>query len=108
MKKFTFKHRIVAAMPLITLTIYLFLGFQFDGMWGKGLLVFLLIPATPFLVGLKKFNLTFSTFILLSYVVLGIIFGSDWWHPGWLIFFLIPIVGILREGKKDSESTFKN
>lgn len=90
-----FKQRLAAAIPLIATFIYLILGFQF-GMWGKGVIVFLLIPLSPMILGLKKFIITLPTFIAIIYIVLGIIFGSDWWHPGWIIFLLIPIITILR------------
>ena len=106
MFKLSLKQRIATAMPLISLTIYLFVGFQF-GLWTKGLLIFLLIPLTPVILGLRKLHLTLSSAIVFIYIILGIIFGSSWWHPGWLIFFLIPIIQILT-GKREEKSTFKN
>jgi len=91
MYKFTWQKRVVAATPLISLLIFLILGF-FYNLWHPGWLVFLLIPIVPFLVGLKQIRFTFPFVVLLAYIIIGL---YGYWHPGWIIFLLIPIQNIL-------------
>lgn len=91
MFKYNWQRRVVAATPLIALLIYLFLGFVFD-LWHPGWLVFLLIPAVPFLVGLKQIRLTFPLLVFVAYIIIGFM---GYWHPGWIIFLLVPIQNVL-------------
>jgi hypothetical protein len=44
------------------------------------------------------FHLVFLLTVLVSYIIIG--FASGLWHPGWLIFFIIPIFYIVRKAKK--------
>jgi hypothetical protein len=43
-------------------------------------------------------NAGFILSIFIGYLLIGILFGL--WHPGWLIFFLIPVVYIIIKAKK--------
>lgn len=105
-----FRRRLIAATPLICLFIYLVIGFS-TGIWDKSVLIFLLIPIMPTLLGVKTIKVTFSLIVLVIYLVMGIVW--DLWHPGWVIFLLIPIYHILfgrrtlviriKKNKKDDE-----
>ncbi|MFY9421684.1 MAG: hypothetical protein WAP91_01585 [Bacilli bacterium] len=105
-----FRRRLIAATPLICLFIYLVIGFSTD-IWDKSVLIFLLIPIMPTLLGVKTIKVTFSLIVLVIYLVMGIVW--DLWHPGWVIFLLIPIYHILfgrrtlvirtKKNKKDDE-----
>lgn len=86
------RKRIVVATPLISLFLFLGIGFFWDK-WSIAWIVFLLIPIMPFLLGLKSLRLTFPTLVLFAYLVIGIVWGL--WHPGWIIFLLVPIYHIL-------------
>ncbi len=88
MFEYNWQKRVVAATPLISLFLFLYLGF-FHELWHPGWLVFFLIPLMPFMVGLKKIKITFSIVIFIIYIILGISF--EIWHPAWIIFLLIPI-----------------
>ena len=92
MFKIDWRKRLVAATPLISLLIYLLIG-NLTGIWDKSLLIFLLIPAMPTILGMKTIKITFSLIIIIIYVVIGVAF--DLWHPGWIIFLLVPIYYIL-------------
>ncbi len=106
MFEYNWQRRIVAATPLICVFVYLLLGFQWD-LWNQGLLVFLFVPIMPFMVGLKKFRVTFALLIFVIYIILGVSIGA--WHPGWIIFLLIPIYHILTmpSPKSKVEEFFK-
>ncbi len=45
-------------------------------------------------------HLGFIIGVILTYVAMGLLWGI--WHPGWLVFFLIPIVYIVRGSKRSS------
>lgn len=49
---------------------------------------------------LKKpfFHFGFILFIVIAYVTIGFVFNA--WHPGWLIFFIIPSFYIVRKAKR--------
>jgi len=99
MFQYNWQKRVVAAMPLIALVIYLFIGFQFN-LWHPGWVVFVLVPLTPFLVGLKQIRITFPLVVLVIYFILG---AFGFWHPGWLVFLLILIQNILFPPKSISK-----
>ena len=46
----------------------------------------------------ELFHLGFLLTVLVSYIIIG--FVSSLWHPGWLIFFIIPVFYIVRKAKK--------
>ena len=85
------KKKIVEATPIVSLIIYLLLGFCFE-IWHPSWLVFLLIPIMPFIVGFKKIKISFGLLICIIYFAVGIIWNL--WHPTWIIFLTIPIYHI--------------
>ncbi len=87
-----FKKRIIAVTPLLSLIIFLALGFYFD-LWNPGWMIFLLIPTMPFLLGVKKIRITYSVICIITYLIIG--FGFGGWHPAWIIFLTIPVFEIL-------------
>lgn len=97
MFEYNFQKRLVAATPFIALIIFFTMGFGFN-QWGPGALAFLLVPAMPFLVGLKKINVTFPLVVVIAYLIMG--FGFDLWHPGWVIFLTIPVYEILVPSRR--------
>lgn len=94
------RKKIVKATPMISLIIFLLLGFCF-GLWHPGWLVFLLIPFMPILLGFKKLSNIYPTIAVVIYLVLG--FGFHAWHPGWIIFLTIPVVEIFCSKENKTE-----
>lgn len=86
------RRRIIAATPIISLIIFLCMGFIFN-MWAYGALAFLLIPIVPLVLGEINLDAIFPIIVLGIYVGLGLGFG--WWHPAWIIFLTIPVYYIL-------------
>ena len=91
------KERILCATPLISLIIFLCMGF-IGNMWAWGCLAFLLVPLMPIILG--ELNPEYIFPIVVAGVYVGIGFGFNWWHPGWIIFLLIPVYYILFPAKK--------
>ncbi|MCF7923661.1 MAG: hypothetical protein K9L64_00990 [Candidatus Izimaplasma sp.] len=99
--------RIHQNMPMITIIIFLWLAFGFD-LAHPGWVVFFLIPLSDMIyrgrINARKLVSVVITFI---YILIGVlyprsffpevlrIFGDSFWHPGWLIFLLIPIINSL-------------
>ena len=98
------RRRIIDATPLISLFIFLLLGFigkeRGDNCWKIAWLVFLLIPLMPVLLGVKKLVITYPLIVIVAYILMGVFWPKYGWHPGWIIFITIPIVNILFPGKK--------
>ncbi len=94
-----FKKRIISAMPLICLFIFLLLGFIGEELgekwWHPAWVVFLLIPITPIILGIKKIQISYPVIVLFVYIIMGFLFPKYGWHPGWIIFLTIPIVNII-------------
>jgi len=90
--------KIEALLPLISVIVFLVLGFC-KGLWHPGWVVFLLIPIGEILLNMvnkKGKALIMSITIVICtaiFLVLGLVYG--WWHPGWLVFLLIPVVSII-------------
>ena len=106
--------RIHQSMPLIALVIFLWLALGFD-LAHPGWVVFFLIPLSDMLYkGRIDARKMVSVVITAFYVVIGLIytmdffpeslqlFGDSFWHPGWLMFFLIPIINNLFFPNKTS------
>ena len=85
--------------PLLLAVIYVFIG-VLTGTWHPTWMIFLLIPAYYCLVaflshkssGSVKETLRwfpFPSIVILLYLGMG--FFLHLWHPGWLIFLLIPL-----------------
>jgi len=92
---------------LLAIGLYLFLGYGY-GAWVYGLFAFLI----PFAAGLLLSDVKFAAVgenwterlvaigAVAVYIVCGILFTS--WPYLWLIFFLIPIVAILRHSPREN------
>ncbi len=108
----TMNKKILAITPIACTMLYLLLGFTVKGnAWWWGLCIFLLIPAMPYILRIKKIRFTVPFIITITYIVMcvvGEIFSVHLWHPGWLIFFLIPIIEILRTPTKDKAKKIKD
>lgn len=99
--------RIHQMMPLISLILFLWLAFGFN-LAHPGWVVFFLIPLSDMVyhgrIDARKMT---SVIITTIYVALGIVYPMNWfpeelrligdsfWHPGWLLFLLIPIINNL-------------
>ena len=91
LKKFPF--------PLLIAVIYVFIG-VLTGAWHPTWLIFLLIPAYYGVVAFLSHKndgstkdvlryFPFPTIVIILYLIMGFVFNL--WHPGWLIFLLIPL-----------------
>ena len=91
LKKFPF--------PLLLAVVYVFIG-VLTGAWHPMWMIFLLIPAYYGVVAFLSHKNDGSTKEILRYfpfpsivilLYLGMGFFLNLWHPGWLIFLLIPL-----------------
>ncbi|MFP4178074.1 MAG: hypothetical protein ACLFTZ_04845 [Acholeplasmataceae bacterium] len=92
------RKRIIAAMPLISLTLFLGAGLFLDK-WALGWTFFLLIPMSWILLtgnALRRLSEAMPFIVLTVFLWIGFGFGA--WHPGWLVFLFIPITNILVKG----------
>lgn len=91
------KKRIIAATPLISLSLFLFFGLYNDN-WSLGASFFFLIPISWVLLSSKPWNRLSDIMPIVSLAVfLWIGFGFDKWHPTWLVFLLVPLVNLIVE-----------
>jgi len=93
------KQRILAATPLISIFLFLAGGFILEN-WLLGATFFLLIPLSWILLTgsmRKRINQSMPFISLLVFLWLAI--GFDLAHPGWVVFFAIPITDTLLNGK---------
>ena len=81
------KKLMVSRLPitLITVFIYLVLGFFFD-LWHPGWIVFIIISAIQNKNALRFF---YPVLVCAVYLVLGCVWGL--WHPWWILFLTVPI-----------------
>lgn len=96
------RKRLLAAMPLISVLLFLVAWLYFDKI-ELGVTFFLLIPLSWILLTgnvLKRLSEIMPFIALMLFLWLG--FGFDFWHPGWLVFFLIPLTNIIVERKIDA------
>lgn len=89
--------KIIAATPMITVIIYLLLGFCADA-WHPGWIVFLAIPIVPMILGKVTIAGLYPLLVVIAYLLMGFIW--DLWHPGWIIFLTIPVVEIFLPKNK--------
>ena len=92
------KNKIIAATPMITLIVYLLLGFCANA-WHPGWIVFFAIPIIPMILNAKSVFGLYPLLTIVIFLVLGFCWG--WWHPGWIIFLTIPVVEIFIPKKKN-------
>ncbi|MCU0104338.1 hypothetical protein N7603_01555 [Acholeplasma vituli] len=96
------KKRLLAAMPLISLMLFLGAWLYYEKL-ELGMTFFLLIPLSWILLTgnfFKRLSEIVPFVSLLLFLWLG--FGLGYWHPGWLVFFLIPLTNIIVERKIDA------
>ncbi|MCR5232012.1 MAG: hypothetical protein K6B64_05125, partial [Acholeplasmatales bacterium] len=91
-----YRRRIIAATPIISLIIFLCMGYIFN-MWAYGCLAFLLIPLMPIMLGEVSLDILYPIIVLVVYISLGFAFGI--WHPAWIMFLTIPVYYILFPAK---------
>ncbi len=104
---------VVAGVAAVGMTaVYLFLGF-FLHLWHPGWLVFFLIPICALIAEAidSKESGRFRWEVLTGVVAVGmtavyLFLGCclHLWHPGWLVFFLIPVWAIIAEAIDGKES----
>ncbi len=101
------KNKILAICPLLSVVLFLVLGFADDfgfsdrPLWHPGWVVFLLTPLVSTVLNMKKLRVSVGMVITILYIVIGTIF--DLWHPGWIMFLFIPIFEILLTPSKKNK-----
>ena len=92
--------KLIAITPFIALPLFFLIGFAIPGGWLYAWIAFLLIPMTAILTQgpndvLQKLT-ALSPFIalIIFFVILG---PNNLWYPGWLVFLIIPAIGLLNE-----------
>lgn len=104
---------VIGLVALLATFTYLFIGFT-QGIWSPTWIVFLAIPFISIIVDIftkKKDPVALVSGIVSSlcaiiYLCMG--FFLHLWHPGWLIFFAIPVSGIITKmfvGEPKAENT---
>lgn len=91
------KRRILAAVPLISIMLFLVAGLYYQN-WKIGWSFFLLIPLSWILLSahpFKKINDLIPMIVLIVFFWLG--FGFGLWHPGWIVFLLVPLINMIGE-----------
>lgn len=103
--------------PLLIAIAYITLGFLVDGMWAFGWVLFLTVPLYYSIVeAISKKKLSkFGIGSLVTFIYLGLSMGHviypnivpfSFWHPGWLIFLIIPLwhafIDITKHRKQDA------
>ena len=84
---------LTGGLYLAYLVIYLVLGFTVAGFWAYGWPGFILPPAIGSIftaIGRKKFT-EFLLPVVCAYLYCQLGMSIDFWHPGWVIFFAIPV-----------------
>lgn len=105
-----FKQFLTALSPFIATVLYLGIGFIFH-IWHPTWLIFLIIPVFGIINSYRAYDeigqhkdlfgqlTALSVFAaIVTYVLLGTYL--DLWNPGWLVFLIIPILGILSDKNK--------
>ena len=88
------KKLMVSRLPitLITVFIYLVLGFFFD-LWHPGWILFIMIPVLEsFISAIQNKNAVhfcYPVLVCAVYLILGCVWGL--WHPWWILFLTVPI-----------------
>ena len=112
-RKKTVGGQIVSLTALLATAAYLLLGFTIGG-WHVYWVLFLSIPIMSIIVDIVvnrkdlsgKVTGIVALLCVVTYVLLG--FLLNLWNPGWIIFFAIPISGVIVKiitGKDSSEQS---
>jgi len=91
---------ITGLVALLCVVAFLLIGFT-TGKWSPTWIIFLLIPVTSTIVGIvrrkKDLQGTVTSIVVIlstvGFLLIGFLLHA--WHPGWLIFFAIPISGTI-------------
>lgn len=90
------KNKIIAITPFICIILYFLIYYLNKDLKFEALLVFLFIPAMPFLVGKKKLRFSFSFLVIVLYFAICLFFKEyNLWGKAWIIFLTIPVFHIL-------------
>ncbi len=95
------KSKIIVATPMISIIIYLLLGYCADA-WHPGWIVFFAIPLVPMVLNVKSIYGFYPVLVIIAYLLMGFIWNL--WHPGWIIFLTIPVVEIFVPRKHEHQS----
>ena len=96
------KQRFVATMPIISLFLLLVSGFVFDN-WKLGISFLLLVPLSLILLSDHLGKRIHQMMPLIAVILfLWLAFGFGLAHPGWVVFFLIPLSDMIYRGKIDA------
>jgi hypothetical protein len=96
--------KIIAIMPFFCVAVFMGLGLSPLHLWHPGWMVFLLIPISAILVGMRKkrdphiLTALSPFFAVTAFLILG--FGWSLWHPGWLVFLIIPFTALVVSAKQ--------
>lgn len=95
------KRRIIAAVPLISVLLFLFFGLYYNN-WGLGASFFFLIPISWIFFSAKPWRRLYESMPLIALAIfLWIGFGFKIWNPTWLVFLAVPLVNLIVEKKID-------
>lgn len=95
------RQRIIAAMPLISLLLFLYSGFVLE-QWWFGVTFFALIPLSTLLLSKHPWRRIAQAMPLISVLLfLWLALGFGLAHPGWMVFFLIPLSEVILNGRID-------
>jgi asparagine N-glycosylation enzyme membrane subunit Stt3 len=99
---------ITGLVAVLAAACFFIIGFMTGG-WQYAWLVFLTVPVTAIVADIITKNKDFSGSIIgliavlaaAAFFVLGFVYGK--WHPGWLVFLVVPIAAIVIDAirKKD-------
>ena len=107
-----FRKKLCAATFFIVVILHVILGYLLHHFTGSpdgyyyGFLLYILVPAMPFLVGLKQIHISYEFSILVLYFTICLSVqlttkntesGTVYlWHPLWVMFLTIPIYHIFN------------
>ena len=93
---------IIGLIAVLTAACFIIIGFL-TNQWHPTWMIFLLIPVCAIIVDMIvegrdiAGSVTGLVAVLAAGVFLIIGFGFGLWHPGWMIFLVIPVVGIVMD-----------
>ncbi len=108
-KKETISGSIVGLIALLVTVAFLIIGFAIPGAWSVAWLLFLIIPIVAIIMDIiknrgdweGKVTGIVALFCTVAYLLMGFLgeelFGQALWHPGWIIFFAIPITSVIMK-----------
>ena len=106
-KKKTIADSMVGLVALLCTVAFLIIIFTIPGSWYMAWMVFLIIPIVAIIINIAtskrgwegKITGVVTLLCVIFYFIMGFfgerLFGRPLWHPGWIIFFAIPITSII-------------